>query len=81
MEPSAELDRTLHYADDVTAADVEAIEAFLAPRLAEQRDGHYGTASYKVAVALTAWCGTRRTPHGGSCSGWPRTISATAWTG
>lgn len=52
MTPTEPSPRTLHYADDVTAADVEAIEAFLAPRLAEQRDGHYGTASYKMAVAL-----------------------------
>ncbi|MCM2428690.1 hypothetical protein [Streptomyces sp. RKAG337] len=52
MTDPAALDRTLHYTDDITGGDIEAIDAFLAPRLAEQRDDHYGTPGYKMAFAL-----------------------------
>ncbi|WP_198359585.1 hypothetical protein [Streptomyces fildesensis] len=50
-DPAA-LNRTLHYTDDITAADTEAIDAFLAPLFAVQRDDHYGTTGYKMAFAL-----------------------------
>ncbi|NEA56263.1 hypothetical protein G3I60_19460 [Streptomyces sp. SID13666] len=52
MTDPAALNRTLHYTNDITGGDVEAIDAFLAPRLAEQRDDHYGTPGYKMAFAL-----------------------------
>ncbi|MBD0844244.1 hypothetical protein [Streptomyces sp. TRM68416] len=39
---------------DLTAADGEAVLAFLAPRLRAQMDAHYGTETHKTASALDA---------------------------
>ena len=39
---------------DLTAADGEAVFAFLVPRLRAQMDEHYGTPTYKMGFALDA---------------------------